>query len=138
MDQDILAFGCSFEEARGAFSAAEIDLYTDLLGHLVTIYDCRLQSVKLVGSRARGTTLDGSDYDFLVFLDECNYDIEVPKLKELGVQVSQKHALGPLSLSPLSREQFLGLDAKYDGITGNSRRDAVTLWPDSGQCVSMA
>jgi predicted nucleotidyltransferase len=132
MDRDVLYFGRAFKEVRDAFSAAELKFFSDLVGQLGVLYGRRMQSVKLVGSRARGDARDDSDYDFLVFLDECDYGIEVPKLKELGRQLNLRHGLGPLSLSPLSREQFLGLDAKYDGITGNFRRDAVTLWPESG------
>jgi predicted nucleotidyltransferase len=86
-------------------------------------------SLKLVGSRARGTATVTSDYDFLVFLESCDYDVEVPRLEAVGEELSSKHGLAPLSLSPMSLEQFHGLDAKYEGITGKFLRDAITLWP---------
>ena len=65
-----------------------------------------------------------------MFLDSCGYAVEVPRLKETGYQLSLNHGLGSISFSPLTREQFVGLDAKYEGITENFRRDAVHLWPD--------
>jgi len=130
MEQDILDFGRSLKDTSGAFSAPELRFFSDLLTQVESLYGKRLQSVKLVGSRARGSAMDTSDFDFLVFLDSCNYAIEVPRLKETGYQLSLNHGLGPISLSPLTREQFIGLDAKYEGITENFRRDAVHLWPD--------
>nr|MBC8327257.1 hypothetical protein [Planctomycetota bacterium] len=48
---------------------------------------------------------------------------------ELAATLEARHACTPLSISPMSREQFLGLDAKYSGITDNFRRDAVHLCP---------
>jgi predicted nucleotidyltransferase len=129
LDQDILNFGCSLNEAPTVFGSAELQLFSDLLGQVKSLYQERLQAVKLVGSRARRTARDTSDYDFLVFLDNCDYEVEVPKFKEVGNQLNLKYGLGEISLSPLSRKQFLGLDAKYDGITENFRRDAVNLFP---------
>jgi predicted nucleotidyltransferase len=122
-------FGRSFEETRGAFTTAEINLFSDLCDHVNSMYGKQLLSVKLVGSRSRGTATDTSDYDFLIFLESCDYDIEVPRLKVVCDQLSAKHGLGPLSLSPMSPKQFHGLDAKFEGITTNFLRDAITLWP---------
>jgi predicted nucleotidyltransferase len=122
-------FGRSFGEARGAFNTAEVKMFTDLLEQMKSIYGKKLLSVKLVGSRARATATDSSDYDFLIFLESCDYDIEVPRLKVVCDQLSSKHGLGPLSLSPMSPEQYHGLDAKFEGITGRFLRDAINLWP---------
>ncbi len=130
MEKDVLDFGRSLRDTRRAFSAPELQLFSDLLGQVESLYGKRLQSVKLVGSRARGVAMDTSDFDFLVFLDSCDYEVEVPKLKDIGYQLGLKHGLGSISLSPLSREQFVGLDSKYEGITNNFRRDAVNLWPE--------
>jgi len=58
MEQDILDFGRSLKDKRGAFSAPELQLFSDLLGQVELLYGKRLQSVKLVGSRARGTAMD--------------------------------------------------------------------------------
>lgn len=77
----------------------------------------------------RGTAASKSDYDLLVFLDRSEAEVEVPRLMELGWALSSEHRLGPLSLSPLTREQFLALDAKYDGIIQRFREDAVDLLP---------
>ena len=129
MEQDVFDFGRSLKDTCGAFSAPEPQLFSDLLGQVGSLYDKRLQSVKLVGSRARGTAIGTSDFDFLVFLDSCDYEVEIPILEDTGYQLSFNHSLGPISLSPLTREQFVGLDAKYEGITENFRRDAVHLWP---------
>ncbi len=104
-------------------------LFSDLLDQVQSLYTGRLQAVKLVGSRARGTAMARSDYDFLLFLDHCDHETEVPKLEELAYQLTLKHGLGAVSLSPLTLEQFNGLDAKYPGITDDFRRDAVNLWP---------
>ncbi len=73
--------------------------------------------------------MERSDYDFLIFLDTCSYDIEVPRLQRVSYELGLKHGLGCLSLSPMTREQFLSLDAKHGGITENFRRDAINLWP---------
>jgi predicted nucleotidyltransferase len=129
MKQDTLNFGRPMNEVRTLFSPQEHILFFDLLTELHALYGDRLKSLKLVGSRARGTAMERSDYDFLVFLDECDYAIEVPKLQSLSLDLNLKHGLGCLSLSPLSAEQFTGLDAKYNGITDNFRRDAITLGP---------
>ncbi len=129
MSHDPLSFGRPLDEVRASFSSPELDLFSNLLGEIQSLYGERLRSVKLVGSRARGTAMERSDYDFLVFLDTCDYNVEVPKLRILCYQMNLKHGLGCISLSPLSEEQFLGLDAKFQGITECFRRDAVTLWP---------
>lgn len=122
-------FGRPLSEVRTAFTDAEIALFTDLLEEMASAYGARLLSVKLVGSRARGTASSTSDYDFLVFLDTCDYDVEVPRLEIVSDRVGARHRLGPLSLSPMTCDQFRGLDAKFEGITRNFRRDAITLWP---------
>lgn len=129
MDSDILAFGRPLNQVRDSFSPQELTLFADLLQEVCTLYGERLMSLKLVGSRARGTAMEQSDYDFLVFLDVCDYSVEVPKLQDLGYDLNLKHGLGSISLSPLSAEQFAGLDAKYQGITDNFRRDAISLFP---------
>jgi len=128
-EQRAPVFGRPFEDARGAFTPAEKGLFDDLRGRVKAIYGRRLLSVKLVGSRARGTAKDTSDYDFLIFLESCDYAIEVPRLEAVSEALSAKHGLVPLSLSPMSPEQFHGLDDKYQGITGSFMRDAVNLWP---------
>ena len=129
MNHDVLSFGRALDQASAAFTSAELRLFSDLLSQVQSLYGGRLQAVKLVGSRARGTAMDRSDYDFLIFLDRCDYDIEVPLLEQVAYELTLKHGLGALSLSPLSREQHGGLDAKHPGITDNFRRDAVNLWP---------
>jgi predicted nucleotidyltransferase len=129
MNRDTLGFGRPLDEVRGSFSPEEHDLFADLLEEVRSLYGTRLRSLKLVGSRARGTAMERSDYDFLILLDACDYGVEVPRLQSLGYDLSLKHGLGSLSLSPLSEEQFLGLDGKYQGITDCFRRDAVTIWP---------
>lgn len=127
MTQATLDFGRPLGDVPITFSDQELHLFSDLVSQLRIIYGERLISVKLVGSRARGTATEKSDYDFLVFLDECDYAVEVPKLQNLGNELHSAHGLGPHSLSPLSAEQFVGLDAKYAGITDNFRRDAIIL-----------
>jgi predicted nucleotidyltransferase len=129
MNQDDLDFGRPLNEVRDSFSSQEMDLFSDLLEEVRSLYGERLKTVKLVGSRARGTAMERSDYDILVLLDTCDYDVEVPKMRDLSYKLNLKHGLGSLHMSPLNREQFLGLDAKYQGITDKFRRDAVTLWP---------
>jgi len=127
MEQGVLDFGCSLKDTRGAFSAPELQFFSELLSQVEFLYGKRLQSLKLVGSRARGTAMDTSDFNFLVFLDRCDYEVEVHILKEIGYQLSLTHGQGSISLSPLTREQFVGLDVKYEGIKENFRRDAVHL-----------
>ncbi|HVP36961.1 MAG TPA: nucleotidyltransferase domain-containing protein [Terriglobales bacterium] len=129
MSQDTLSFGRPLDEIRSSFSSRELDFFSDLLGEIQTLYGERLKSLKLVGSRARGTAMERSDYDFLVLLDTCDYSVEVPKMQSLSYQMNLKHGLGCISLSPLSTNQFIGLDTKFQGITDNFRRDAITLWP---------
>jgi hypothetical protein len=129
MDQDIFGFGRPLEEVRKSFSSQEWALLADLVAEVRSLYGDRLQSLKLVGSRARDTAMERSDYDFLVLLDTCDYAVELPRLETLGYDMTLKHGLGGISLSPLSAEQFAGLDGKYEGITGSFRRDAISLWP---------
>ena len=129
MKHDVLEFGRPFEQASAAFTPAELRLFADLLSQLNALYAGRLLAVKLVGSRARGTAMDRSDYDFLIFLDRCDPNIEVPQLEQVAYELTLKHGLGAVSLSPLSRKQFGGLDARRPGITDNFRREAVNLWP---------
>ena len=129
MKQEAPYFGRPFKEVRGTFSAAEVDLFSDLRDQVNTLYGKRLLSLKLVGSRARGTATAASDYDFLVFLESCDYDIEVPRLEAVCDRLGAKHNLGPISLSPMTPRQFHGLDAKFEGITRNFLRDAINLWP---------
>ena len=127
--EDVLDSGQPLAEVGARFSPEELVLFTDVLRQVQTLYTRRLRAVKLVGSRARGTAMDRSDYDLLVFLDACDYEVEVPKLEELAYELTLKHGLGAVSLSPMTREQFDGLNAKYPGITDEFRRDAVNIWP---------
>jgi predicted nucleotidyltransferase len=129
MSDDPPDFGRPLDEAAPVFSPAEEDLFANLVDRLKSRYGTRLQAVKLVGSRARGTAMERSDYDILVFLDACDYGEEVPKLEVVAYELSLQHGLGALSLSPMTTEQFCGLDAKYPGITEEFRRDALNLWP---------
>ena len=129
MEQRAPDFGRPFREVRPTFADAEVGLFSDLLDEMKSAYGARLLSVKLVGSRARGTATSTSDYDLLVFLDTCDHDVEVPRLRIVSDRLAAKHRLGPLSLSPMTSDQFHGLDAKYEGITRNFMRDAITLWP---------
>jgi len=129
MRQDTFDFGRTLDETRTSFNSSELELFLDVLREVKSLYGDTLLSLKLVGSRARGTAMDRSDYDFLVFLDSCDYAVDVPKLQKVSYDLNLKHGLGCVSLSPLSREQFVGLDAKFQGITANFRRDAITLWP---------
>jgi predicted nucleotidyltransferase len=129
MSQDDLDFGRPLEDVKNLFNSKELELFSDLMEEVLSLYGERLKTLKLVGSRARGTAMERSDYDFLVLLDTCDYGVEVPKMQSLSYQMVLKHGLGCISLSPLSLEQFMGLDDKYRGITDNFRHDAVTLWP---------
>ena len=104
--RDTLSFGRQLDEVRGSFSPRELDLFSDLLESLRSLYGERLLSLKLVGSRARGTAMERSDYDFLVLLDACDQSVEVPKLESLSYDLTLKHGLGCLSLSPLTQEQW--------------------------------
>ena len=61
MEQDVLDFGRSLLDTGGVFSAPELRLFSDLLSTVKSLYGKRLLSVKLVGSRARGTAMDTSD-----------------------------------------------------------------------------
>jgi predicted nucleotidyltransferase len=129
MRQDTFDFGRTLDETLTSFNSSELELFLDVLREVKSLYGDTLLSLKLVGSRARGTAMDRSDYDFLVFLDSCDYAVDVPKLQKVSYDLNLKHGLGCVSLSPLSREQFVGLDAKFQEITANFRRDAITLWP---------
>ncbi len=122
-------FGTPLADADAKLRDVDFALIADLVRELRLIYAGRLQAVKLVGSRARGDARPTSDYDFLVLLDTCDYAIELPRLEELSAALDGRHHLGALSLSPMSREQFIGLDSKYPGITDSFRRDALKLWP---------
>lgn len=128
--QDEMVFGTPLRRVEGRFSPSDLHLLLDLVEEVRCLYGPRLQSVKLVGSRARGTGKPDSDFDFLLFLDECDFEVEIPRLQELGARLGRRHGLGPLSISPLSREQFLGLDSRYEGILDNFRRDAIDLLPN--------
>ncbi len=121
-------FGRSVAESSVSISENEQAAIDDLVKSIRNIYGERLISVMLMGSRSRGDHRKDSDWDFLVFLDECDYDIEVPKMKALAEKLPKKYDTTEYSISPLSEEQFLGLDKKYPGITDNFRRDAVVLW----------
>jgi len=123
-----LNFGRSVAESSVSISENEQAAIDDLVKSIRNIYGERLISVMLMGSRSRGDHRKDSDWDFLVFLDECDYDIEVPKMKALAEKLPKKYDTTEYSISPLSEEQFLGLDKKYPGITDNFRRDAVVLW----------
>jgi predicted nucleotidyltransferase len=116
-------------EVEDDFSPEEHLLFADLLRRMHNLYPRRLLAVKLVGSRARDEAMERSDVDVLVFLDRCDYEVEVPKLEEVAYQLTLKHGLGAVSLSPMTYEQFLGLDSKRPGITEAFRRDAVCIWP---------
>lgn len=126
---DPLDFGRPLAAAAGRFTEAEHCLLTDLVAEVAAIYGDRLQALKLVGSRARGEARADSDWDFLVFLDACEHDVEGPRMAELAATLEQRHGCAPLSLSPLSREQFLGLDAKFEGIVERFRCEALDLGP---------
>jgi predicted nucleotidyltransferase len=121
-------FGQNLAKTVERFTEPDLQLFRDLIRDLQALYQGRMIAVKLVGSRARGTAKPTSDYDFLVFLDKCDYAIEVPALEKVGDQLTANSGLGPLSISPMTWQQFLGLDAKFEGITANFRRDAVNLW----------
>ncbi len=121
--------GRALGEVDVAFSASEHEFFSLLVDALNSLFESRFQALKLIGSRARGTAREDSDYDFLVFLASCDFDIDVPKLASLAAELEVQVSLGPLSLSPLSAEQFSSLDTKYPGITDNFRRDAIALWP---------
>ncbi len=121
-------FGQDLAQIVERFNEQDLQLFRHLIWDLQTLYQGRMMAVKLVGSRARGTANPTSDYDFLVFLDKCDYEIEVPALAKIGDQLTANLGMGPLSISPMTWQQFLGLDAKFEGITANFRRDAVNLW----------
>jgi len=125
---DVLDFGAAPAVLAERLAENQRPLLRDLVAEAAAIYGDRLQAVMLVGSRARGDARPDSDWDFLVFLDACDYDLEVPRMSELAALLEGRHGCQPLSISPMSREQFLGLDAKYEGITDRFRRDAVALW----------
>jgi predicted nucleotidyltransferase len=125
---DVAHFGLDLAHASGRFTPADFQLFDFLIEAAQQLYGERLQAIKLVGSRARGTARPDSDYDFLIFLDQCDYEIEVPALHKMGDELTAKTKLGPLSISPMSREQFVGLDKKFDDICASFIQDAVVLW----------
>jgi hypothetical protein len=75
MEQDVLYFGRSLKDTRGAFRAPELQLFSDLLGQVESLYGKRLQSLKLVGSRARGTAMDTSE----ILISWCFWTIAITK-----------------------------------------------------------
>ncbi|MDD2715263.1 MAG: nucleotidyltransferase domain-containing protein [Candidatus Wallbacteria bacterium] len=124
-------FGITVKEAGTLrnirFDRNEQAMLDDISQILKNIYQTRLLGIRLVGSRARGTHQPLSDWDFLVLLDQCDYSVEVPKLTDLCYEMTLKHGLGAFSFSPLSKEQFLGLDKKYPNICEEFRRDAIII-----------
>lgn len=114
-------------EGRTMFTPAERQLFVDLVSELRSLYGARLLDVKFFGSRARGDAMERSDYDFLAFLDACDYSVEVPKLEPVAYGLTLKHGLGGVSISPLSKEQFLGLDNKYPGFVEKCNCEAASL-----------
>ena len=128
LSDDASQFGIPAKRVASRFTDADRELFEFLIEAALDHYGDRLQTIKLVGSRARGTAKPESDYDFLLFLDQCDYDVEVPALHKMGDRLTEQTGLGPLSISPMTREQFVGLDAKFDNICSNFRRDAVALW----------
>jgi len=100
---------------------------------MMDLYGERLQGLYLVGSRARGDHRPDSDWDVLILLDTCDYDIELPRLEPHRLAIQAQVGLevvDGLSLSPLSEAQFWGLDRKYEGITGRFQRDPIDLLAD--------
>ena len=126
---DPLDFGASPALLAARIDPAELPLLLDLVAEVAAAYGERLQALKLVGSRARGDHRPDSDWDLLVFLDTCDHEVEGPRTAALAAALEERHRCAELSLSPLSREQFLGLDAEYEGITAAFRRDAIALGP---------
>ncbi|MCB9898364.1 MAG: nucleotidyltransferase domain-containing protein [Planctomycetes bacterium] len=124
------SFGRPFAQVRATFDDHDARIYDALVDALSATYGARLRALKLVGSRARRDARPDSDHDLLVFLDHCDYDVEVPRLAALGARMTAAHGCSALSLSPMTVAQFVGLDAKYAGITEAFRRDAVHLWPE--------
>lgn len=109
------------------FGPPELALVADVARGAAALYGERLEGVVLVGSRARGTATAASDWDFLVFLDRCDTAVELPATRALAAELAARHRGADLSLSPLSREQFLGLDRKYAGIVAAFQRDAIAI-----------
>ena len=98
MTQNVFNFGQLLEESRAYCSEEELSLIADVVKEMQNLYGPRLQALKLVGSRAPGTAMERSDYDFLVLLDSYNYDVELSSLEELVYQLVLKHGLGCISL----------------------------------------
>jgi predicted nucleotidyltransferase len=92
------------------------------------VFGDRLESVALVGSRARGTARPDSDWDFLLFVADCSYDADGPLARALAGQLEVAHDIREVSLSPLSEDKLPGLDAKYPGMVDAFRRDALLVW----------
>jgi len=97
---------------------------------LTQLYASRLRGLYLVGSRARGDHRSDSDWDILIILDTCDYDVELPRIEPHRLELQSHFGFDEddlLSLSPLSEAQFWGLDRTYEGITGRFQRDAIDL-----------
>ena len=124
-------FGLPLKDAvrrRGlVFSKKGSALIAEAAGRLRGLYKKRVRAVKLVGSRARGDARPDSDWDFLVFLDACDYKTELPKLGVINRELAEKYKLGEISISPLDREKFSAIETKYPGIHEKFRKDAVNL-----------
>ena len=128
---DVFDFGLPLGEAvdhRGlAFPPDGIRLLAEAAERLRASYRERVRGIKLVGSRARGDARRDSDWDLLVFLDACDFDVDLPKVRAIAEALEGRYGLGSVSISPLDREKFLGIEAKYPGIHERFRRDAVCL-----------
>lgn len=130
MSED-LNFGISLKDAiqtrRLKYSKPELDMVQEIITNLKSMYQDQLRGIKLVGSRARGDARADSDWDFLVFINYCDYDIELPRLEPLNTAIETKHHLGEISISPLSEDKIAGIEKKYSGIFENFHKDAVDL-----------
>ncbi len=111
------------------YSKDEYHLFEEIVLKGKEFFKSRLISVLLFGSRARGDARHGSDWDFLIFLRDCDYNTDIPHLEELGVNLSSKYGLGEISLSPMSEIQFHNVETKYPGIQNNILCDSIKLWP---------
>lgn len=129
-------FGPDFSEAAKiqSFQLDENDLtmMESLIDSITRHYFQNLLSIKLVGSRARGTHRPDSDWDVLVMLQHCDYDIDLPFLGELSQELEKRFNVAEISLSPLDENKFESLDNKYEGITDQFRADALTLYSKMG------
>ncbi|HAF96185.1 MAG TPA: hypothetical protein DER10_04790 [Elusimicrobia bacterium] len=124
-------FGSPLAEAvrrRGlTFPKKGLALIAEAVCRLRALYKARERAIKLVGSRARGDARPDSDWDFLVFLDVCDYKIDLPRLSLISRELEEKYKLGEISISPLDREKFSTIELKYPGIQEKFRGDAVNL-----------